>query len=380
MAYNILIADDMLLNRKLIRRALEQKISNVNFLEAEDGHKALEYIYKGAVDIIILDLIMPKKNGFEVIKAVKSQEEYRDIPIIVNSAMDEIDTIQEALELGATDYFTKPLTMQQMQIVLPVKVKNALKAYQQKRLLLEMNQRMKEQLKVATALQSILIDESKSLPDVEMIGKYIPSSELSGDFYECIQIEDKVWLFIADVSGHGVAAAMISSMMKVMFKNLVSQYSTPAEVLREMNSTFYNMTHGTYYITAFVGLIQDGVLTYSNGGHPYPIIVDSLNDKVYMLENNGFLVGIVDDYEYTMHRTKLDSGSYIIMYTDGLLEPEEAEDHVKTCDDLLAYIDEHKDMLKSDPRLLLDSIVKDFHKDISDKLKDDVALIIIRKK
>lgn len=288
MAYNILIADDMLLNRKLIRRALEQKISNVNFLEAEDGHKALEYIYKGAVDIIILDLIMPKKNGFEVIKAVKSQEEYRDIPIIVNSAMDEIDTIQEALELGATDYFTKPLTMQQMQIVLPVKVKNALKAYQQKRLLLEMNQRMKEQLKVATALQSILIDESKSLPDVEMIGKYIPSSELSGDFYECIQIEDKVWLFIADVSGHGVAAAMISSMMKVMFKNLVSQYLTPAEVLREMNSTFYNMTHGTYYITAFVGLIQDGVLTYSNGGHPYPIIVDSLNDKVYMLENNGF--------------------------------------------------------------------------------------------
>lgn len=350
MAYNILIADDMLLNRKLIRRALEQKIDNVNFLEADDGNKALDHIFNGVVDIIILDLIMPKKSGFEVIKEVKSLEKYRDIPIIVNSAMDEIDTIQEALELGATDYFTKPLTMQQMQIVLPVKVKNALKAYQQKRLLLEMNQRMKEQLKVATALQSILIDESKSLPDVEMIGKYIPSSELSGDFYECIQTGDKVWLFIADVSGHGVAAAMLSSMMKVMFKNLISQYSTPAEVLRGMNSAFYNITYGTYYLTAFIGLIEKGVLTYSNGGHPYPIIVDTSDNRAFMLENNGFLVGIVDDYEYSMHSIEINSGNYIIMYTDGLLEPGALDNDIKTCDDVFVYIDEHKDMLKSDPK------------------------------
>ena len=89
-----------------------------------------------------------------------------------------------------------------------------------------MNQRMKEELMVAKALQSILIDERKSLPQVKMIGKYIPSAELSGDFYECVQIGDKVWLFIADVSGHGVAAAMISSMIKVMFKSLVTQHPT----------------------------------------------------------------------------------------------------------------------------------------------------------
>ena len=92
------------------------------------------------------------------------------------------------------------------------------------------------------------------------------------------------------------------------------------------------------------------------------------------------MVGIVNDYEYTMHRIKIDPDSYIIMYTDGLLEPGEEENHMKTCDDLLAYIDKHKDMLKSDPIFLLDSIVKDFGKDTGHKLKDDVALIIVRKK
>lgn len=380
MAYNVLIADDMLLNRKLIKRALERKIDDVNFYEVEDGDKALECIYGNKVDIVILDLIMPKKDGFEVLKKVKSLEEYRDIPIIVNSAMDEVDIVQEALELGATDYFTKPLTIQQMEIVLPVKVKNALRAHEQKRLLLQMNQRMKEELKVANALQSILIDESKSLPGVEMIGKYIPSAELSGDFYDCVQVGDKVWLFIADVSGHGVAAAMISSMIKVMFKNIVTRHSTPAEALREMNATFYNLTHGTYYITAFLGLIENGVLTYSNGGHPYPIIIDVSEDRVYMLEDNGFIVGIIDDYKYGTHSIDMNPGDYIFLYTDGLLEPEEPKSSMKTCDDLLRYIDERKDMVKRNPILLLDSVVKDFGKDTEDRLKDDIALIMVRKK
>ena len=380
MGYNILIADDMLLNRRLIRRALEQKIDNVNFIEVDDGNKALESIYNDGIDIVILDLIMPGKDGFQVLKEVKSQEHYRDIPIIVNSAVDEVDIIRQALELGATDYFTKPLTMQQMEIVLPVKVDNALKAYDQQRLLVQMNQRMKEELMVAKALQSILIDERKSLPQVKMIGKYIPSAELSGDFYECVQIGDKVWLFIADVSGHGVAAAMISSMIKVMFKSLVTQHPTPAQVLRDMNSTFYNLTQGTYYITAFLGLIQDGILTYSNGGHPYPIIVDALENRAFMLEDNGFLIGISDDYEYSMHTIDIKPGDSIIMYTDGLLEPGAEDQSMKTHDDLLRYIQERKDLVKDDPELLLDSIVKDFGKDTRNRPKDDVAIIMVRKR
>ncbi|HZJ82679.1 MAG TPA: fused response regulator/phosphatase [Clostridia bacterium] len=380
MIYNILIADDMLLNRKLIRKALNEKIDNAAFYEAENGEKALQHIFNNRVDIVILDLIMPEKDGFEVLKEVKALKDYRDIPIIVNSAMDEIQTIEKALELGANDYFTKPLTMQQMEIVLPVKVKNALIAYEQKRLLLDINRRMTEELRFANVLQTMLIDDSKSLRDVEMVGKYIPSSELSGDFYECVQVGDRVWLFIADVSGHGVAAAMISSMMKVMFKNIVRQYSTPKEVLREMNSTFFNLTRGAYYITAFLGLIEDGVLTYSNGGHPYPVVIDSSTNRPYMLEDNGFIVGVMEDYEYEMHSIEFNSGDYIIMYTDGLLESEGPGQPIRSCDDFLEYIIDHKDIAIDNPKLLLESVIKDFGKDRFDTLRDDVALLMIKKK
>jgi sigma-B regulation protein RsbU (phosphoserine phosphatase) len=377
-AYKVLIADDMLVNRKLIRRALEQRIEDVDFHEAEDGEKALKYIFKNRVDIIILDLIMPNKDGFEVIKELKSSRKYRDIPIIVNSAVDEIGVIQRALELGATDYFTKPLTMEQMGVVLPVKVKNALKAYEQKRLLVQMNQRMREELEFATVLQSILIDESKSLPGIDMVGRYIPSAELSGDYYECLQTGDKTWLLIADVSGHGVASAMIASMIKVMFQNLVELYTSPAQVLESMNVTFYNLTHGAYYITAFLGLIEDGVFTYCNGGHPYPVILDSRDNRTYMLEENGLILGVMEDYKYKTYSREINPGDYIFMYTDGLLEPKVEGHAMRTCNDFFDYIDEHKDMVKGDLALLLDSIVEDFGKASTEELRDDVAVIVMK--
>src|SRR5690606_1016778 len=105
----------------------------------------LKYVKSNDVDLIILDLIMPNKNGFDVLKELKSQKEYKDIPVLVNSAVDEIDTIKKALELGANEYFTKPLTLEQLEVVLPVKVQNALNSYEQHKLLKQMNERLREE-------------------------------------------------------------------------------------------------------------------------------------------------------------------------------------------------------------------------------------------
>src|SRR5690606_4628805 len=106
------------------------------------------------------------------------------------------------------EYFTKPLTLEQLEVVLPIKVQNALKSYEQHKLLKQMNQRLREELKFANALQHTLIVEHKDLEDGVMTGKYVPCSEIGGDFYDCVQTDDGLWFIVADVSGHGVAAAM----------------------------------------------------------------------------------------------------------------------------------------------------------------------------
>lgn len=150
MGYNVLIVDDVSVNRKLIKAILNTKFDNINLFEAEDGVEALSHIVENEIDIIILDLIMPTKDGFDVLKELKCAENTKEIPVIVNSALDDIDSIRKALELGAYDYFTKPLTEEQRSIVLPLKIKNAIKAYEQRKIINETQEQLIITEKMAT--------------------------------------------------------------------------------------------------------------------------------------------------------------------------------------------------------------------------------------
>src|SRR5690554_2679131 len=116
MKYNILIADDVEINRKLIGAILKGN-KDLILHEVEDGKRALQFIDENDIDLLILDLMMPFLDGFTVLNELKSSEKNKDIPVIVYSAVNEIDSIQRALELGAYDYFHKPLTREQMSVV-----------------------------------------------------------------------------------------------------------------------------------------------------------------------------------------------------------------------------------------------------------------------
>ena len=130
--YTILVVDDTLFNRKLMLEVLETKIDNARYLQAEDGIEAIEIVKTNEVDLVILDLMMPNKNGYEVLKELKNNPLYSDIPIIVNSSVTDMDSIKQTLEMGAVDYFTKPLTPEQMEeILLKMKNQNTKKTKQQ---------------------------------------------------------------------------------------------------------------------------------------------------------------------------------------------------------------------------------------------------------
>lgn len=379
MGYNVLIADDMLLNRKLIRSVLDKNIENINFFDAVDGNEALKYVEDEEIDLIILDLIMPNKNGFEVLKKLKSHKKYDNIPVIVNSAVDGIDIIKKALEMGADEYFTKPLTLEQLEVVLPIKVQNALKGYEQHKLLKEMNERLREELKFASTLQHTLIVEHKELKNGNMVGKYISCSEIGGDFYDCIQLDDKLWFIIADVSGHGVAAAMISSMIKVMFTSCVSIYDSPAKVLECMNNTFCPMISGRYHLTAFVGLIKDGVLTYANAGHPYPIHIRSNGEDVEMLEQNGLILGAFDEVSFVDKVQNIGYDDVIFCYTDGLMEPQVNSKMRQsfTCEDIHNFISANRHEALIDIKSFMDTIIENFGKFDARLIRDDIAIMNI---
>ena len=315
----ILIVDDISINRKLIKAVISKNMTELNFYEASDGVQALEIIYHNQVDLIFLDLLMPKLDGFGFLKEIKSSDRYSNIPVIVSSAIDEIEYVKKALELGADDYFTKPFTSEQIEFILPLKVKNALKEVEHIRTIMELNSMMQEEMELANIFQHMIINNTKELKTAQMYGDYLPASKVGGDFFDCIENQDGLWFIIADVSGHGVAASMISSMVKVMFENYIKLEKTPAGVIKRMNDFFCDSIKDNLYFsfTAFIGNIKNNCLTFCNAGHPYPLVYKAVSKDFFVIEENGFIVGIMKEAEYFQMQTEVAAGDFIILYSDG---------------------------------------------------------------
>lgn len=123
---NIMIIDDSPVDRKVIRQILERKLPGVNLFEAENGENINEKLVLNKIHMCILDIIMPIKDGFEVLKEMKENPSLMDIPVIICTALEDKQAIEKALTLGAYDYFSKPFTEEAMKISLPLKIKNAL--------------------------------------------------------------------------------------------------------------------------------------------------------------------------------------------------------------------------------------------------------------
>lgn len=124
MPHRLLIVDDEPHHRKLLRMVLRK--GDYEFLEAEDGNEALRLLQTEVVDLVMLDLMMPNPNGFDILVALRSHDRFKELPVIVASASTSPEDVERSLELGAVDYFMKPLSEWDIRFQLPIKVRNAI--------------------------------------------------------------------------------------------------------------------------------------------------------------------------------------------------------------------------------------------------------------
>lgn len=388
MAYNILVADDAKMNRKLLIELLKHKLESVVFHEAINGLEVLEIVEKVDIDLILLDLIMPEKDGYETLKTLKINRRTTDIPVIVNSAINDIESIEEILKDGATDYFTKPLTKKDMDIILPLKAKNALTLYEHKKTIEKLNRAFKDELKNANDFQNIMLPKSKNLKNIDLFIKFQPSLGIGGDLFDCVEVDGKVWFVIADVTGHGIAAGMASSMVKVMFRsNLEKSGITPSGVLSEINKTVFSIfdfgaSINFVMFTAFIGCIDGDKFSYSNAGQPYPLLIKEKEMSVNSLDINGLLIGLIEDATFDERVETLDVGDTIFVYTDGLFSSGKKSDFKNWT--LVEYFTQvHKDLAINDEKLFLNKAFNHFklmHMNDYGDFTDDVAMMMLKLK
>ncbi len=170
--------------------------------------------------------------------------------------------------------------------------------------------------------QSILPHEIPSVPRVTIVARYLPLAAVAGDFYDVSRLGDQTLaVLIADVSGHGVPAALIASMVKVSFSAEVARTHDPGRVLEGMNVTLCGLLERSY-VTAACAVVDVSahVLRYAVAGHPPPFVVSRRDGAVTALDQRGMFLGIFPFATYSTGAAPLDGGIRVILYTDGVTE------------------------------------------------------------
>ncbi|MBS4534134.1 fused response regulator/phosphatase [Clostridium sp. D2Q-14] len=377
MKNNILIASKFAKDLTQISSIINSTMEDIFIFKACDGIETLETIYSNNIDLIIVDLNLPKKDGLKVIETIKYSSIYKDIPVIIYTSNTNKEIINKTLDLDVMGCYFKPLSSEDINYFLPIKIKTALKFYSHRKYLLKVIESNKEDLKLAKILQNSLMFNYKNDINVEMIGKYLPSDGLGGDCYDSIIINDKTWFMIADVMGHGVTSAMVSFMVKALFNQLVTYDLSPKELLKAMNTTYCNMIGVDHNIifSIFIGTISNNEFTFSSAGHPYPIVYNNEKSKISFLENTNMLMGITPETTFDECKQNINSKDLVFLYTDGLYE---RNNSTQGLDTLINYAKVHQNLLSENPELFLNDILNEFT--INNSIDDDIALLMIKKK
>lgn len=186
------------------------------------------------------------------------------------------------------------------------------------------NIKMQKDLELARKVQHNLIPQVPPESNFYTLYTfYLPMHEVGGDYYDFIQFheEEKIGIIIGDVSGHGVHAALITSMVKMLVETSGKFRSSPEKLFRYMNENLYGVT-GENFFTAFYGIYDPAArrLTYARGGHVYPVIIREQGKKLEMVKSRGNLLGSFKNLTFEERDLLLEKGDKILFYTDGLTE------------------------------------------------------------
>ncbi len=182
---------------------------------------------------------------------------------------------------------------------------------------------LREELEIAKTIQlAILPAEMPRIPGLEVATRYLSSSEVAGDFYDFLLTRDRcVGILIADVSGHGVPAALLASMVKVAIGTQAHHAADPAEVLSGLNRMLYGKLHEQFVTASYLFLdVPAGRALYSSAGHPALVLWRGKEGKISEYDETGLILGISPETQYSNTGFSLEPGDRLLLYTDGIPE------------------------------------------------------------
>lgn len=320
----VLVVDDNPGNRDVLSRRLQRHGLRVE--TAANGVEALETLGSLPFDLVLLDLHMPVMDGHSTLLEIKRNPSLRHIPVIMVSALAEIEEVIRCIDAGAEDYLPKPFNPVLLRARLAVCLeKKALAAASLSHLqnLEETRKRLSKELaEAARYVRSILPAPLQEPFRVDW--EHHPSSEIGGDAFGYHWIDPEHFaIYLLDVCGHGVAASLLSvSAINIIRSGALpgTDFRDPSAVLSALNSAFPMERQNQMYFTMWYGVFHapSRSLRHASGGHPPALLLDENGSR--RLHSPGMIVGVMPETLFPSQMVDVPSGAALIVACDGCYE------------------------------------------------------------
>ncbi|HYL47213.1 MAG TPA: SpoIIE family protein phosphatase [Candidatus Limnocylindrales bacterium] len=335
----ILIVDDTPTNLGVISGALTDTYKTK---VATNGQKALALASgEEKPDLILLDVVMPEMDGYEVCTRLKADPATREIPVIFLTGQTSVEDETRGFSVGGVDYVHKPFSP----AIVKARVHSHILLREARAQLARQLDVLNTELEMAHQIQlSILPHELPKLPGLDIAARFLPMASVGGDFYDFIRIDDKhLGILIADVSGHGLSSALIASMLQVALAGQVAHASQPAEVLAGLNKAVSGKFSTNFVTAAYIYVDLDkNLMRYAGAGHPPLMQYRSSTSKAGEFLENGMVLGILEDSTYTSLEIPLEPGDRQVLYTDGILEAANPAEEMYGAERFMRFLESNK--------------------------------------
>ena len=379
----ILIVEDNPDGMEIMRARLDALGYEV--ITAYDGQEGLAVALERLPDLILLDVMMPKMDGYQVCKALKAVENTKDIPVIFVTALNEVKDEARGFKLGAADFITKPISppILHARVKTHLALKRNYEALQEAYSIIEAQKsRMQDELEVGRRIQmNMLPGEFPPFPhrkEISLFASLNPAFEVGGDLYDYFLIDDNRLCFcIGDVSGKGVPAALFMAATQTLLESKGRDATSTASIVNHINAQLVRKNEAFMFVTLFLAILDlaTGEMNYTNAGHNPPCLLRQGRTPEVLHKTHGPPVGNLDGMQWQEDSMNLHPGDILLLYTDGVTEACNENGELFGIERLISTLESSEDEVEQ----IISQVSSAISKFVADETPvDDITMLAIK--
>ncbi len=393
----ILLVDDIRENINVLVQALKD---DYKLGVALDGKTAIEFARKQKPDLILLDIMMPEMDGYEVARHLQSDPGTREIPFMFITAIDELENKTKGFEYGAVDYITKPFEIMEVK----ARVKTHLSLVTARQEIARQNKQMKHSLSLAMEVQQNLIPSCcPRLSGFDIAGKITYCDETGGDYFDYfpLHLPDNnalnrsdhlesdtpfpvhpvapLGIAVGDVSDHGIPSALLMTTARAILRHRAGLPGNGVDILTDLNRQFVrDVRESGRFMTLFFCSLSgaDRTISWVRAGHEPAMLFSPDSGQFELLTGKGAALGLSADTRFEEQQIRLTPGQVVLIYTDGITEAGNGTDEFFGKERIQSVIQAHA----AEPAAsILEALFERLNTFRGDKdLQDDLTAVIIK--